>query len=112
SLRQQHVDTGGPALVAVHNWTFLIGQGLVVGVHTALLAAVLYRFRLVPRFIPVLGLIGGPLVVASNLRGMCGAYEQESAFTAVGAIPVFAWEICLAVYLIARGFRTTSTRSA
>jgi hypothetical protein len=37
---------------------------------------------------------------------MFGAYPQESGFTAVGAVPVFAWEISLAVYLIAKGLRS------
>jgi len=96
----------GQALVAVHNWTFLVGPGLVVGVNTVVLAVALYRFRLVPRFIPVLGLVGGPLVFASNLGVMFGLYPQESSVTAVGAVPVFAWEISLAVYLIAKGLRT------
>jgi hypothetical protein len=112
TLRQQHLDAGATALLAVHNWTFLIGPGLVVGVHTVLLAVVLQRFRLVPRFIPVLGLVGGPLVVASNLGVMFGAYAQESAFTAVGAVPVFAWEISLAVYLMAKGIPTPSAWAA
>jgi hypothetical protein len=115
SLHQQYAGTAGSdtaaltvsgrALVAVHDWTFLIGPGLVVGVNTAVLAFILYRFSLVPRFIPVLGLIGGPLVFASNLGVMFGAYAQESAITALGAVPVFAWEISLATYLVVKGIR-------
>jgi hypothetical protein len=116
TLRQQYADAGGTdtaaltvtgqALVAVHDWTFLIGPGLVVGVHTVVLATVVYRARLVPRFIPVLGLVGGPLVFASNLGVMFGAYPQESGITAAGAIPVFAWEISLATYLVVKGLKT------
>jgi len=59
----------------------------------------------VPRFIATLGLIGGPLVFASGTAQTFGIYEQVSVWAGVGAIPVFAWEICLAAYLIARGFR-------
>ena len=116
TLRQQYAGTAatdtaaltvsGRALVAVHDWTFVIGPGLVVGVNTTVLALALYRFRLVPRFIPVLGLIGGPLVFASNLGVLFGGYTQESGFTAVGAVPVFAWEISLAAYLDVKGIRT------
>jgi hypothetical protein len=109
TLRQQYSSTdtaglamAGQALVAVHNWTFLIGQGLVVAVDTVVLAYVLYRFRLVPRIIATLGLIGGPLVLASNLGVMFGLYAQESPITAIGAVPVFAWEVCLAVWLIVK----------
>jgi uncharacterized protein DUF4386 len=102
----------GQALVAVHDWTFLIGPGLVVGVNTVVLAATLYRCGLVPRFIPILGLIGGPIVFASNLGVMFGAYPQESSITAAAAVPVFAWEISLAVYLIVKGFKPQPDRPA
>lgn len=56
--------TLGNVLVEFHNWTRLLGPGLVCGVNTMLLAYLMYRSRLVPRFIPVLGLVGAPLVFA------------------------------------------------
>ncbi|MEW9527311.1 DUF4386 domain-containing protein [Microbispora sp. NPDC049125] len=113
TLRQDLTDTAGAgavgsALVAFHNWTFLIGPSFVCGTNTVLLAYLLHRSGLVPRFIPVLGLIGGPLVFASGTAYMFGLYEQISVWSALGAVPVFAWEICLAVYLIVRGFRPSA----
>jgi hypothetical protein len=98
----------GSALVSFHNWTFLIGPSFVCGTNTVLLAYLLYRSGLVPRFIAVLGLVGGPLVFASGAAQLFGLYEQISAWSAIAAVPVFAWEICLAVYLIARGFRPSA----
>jgi hypothetical protein len=95
----------GSALVAFNNWTFLVGPSFVCGTNTAVLAYLLLRSGLVPRFIPILGLIGGPLVFASGAAQMFGLYEQVSAWAAVAAVPVFAWEICLAFYLIFKGFR-------
>jgi hypothetical protein len=95
----------GSALVAFNNWTFLVGPSFVCGTNTTVLAILLLRSGLVPRFIPVLGLIGGPLVFASGAAQMFGLYEQVSAWSAVTALPVFAWEICLAFYLIFKGFR-------
>src|SRR3569833_2959596 len=64
TLRQSGAATAPVAegLVAVRDWTFLIGPGLVCGTNTVVLAALMYRSRLVPRFIAVLGLVGGPLV--------------------------------------------------
>ncbi|QTE03150.1 DUF4386 domain-containing protein [Streptomyces cyanogenus] len=93
------------ALVAFHNWTFLVGPSFVCGTNTVLIAYPLYHSGLVPRFIPVLGLAGGPLVFASGAAQMFGVYEQFSVWAALAAIPVFAWEICLALYLILKGFR-------
>lgn len=92
-------------LVAVHGWTFLVGPGLVCGVNTLVLALLLLRSGLVPRWVAVLGVVGGPLVLASNTGVLFGLYDQLSPVTAVGAVPVFAWEISLAVVLLARGFR-------
>ncbi|MEU0009018.1 DUF4386 domain-containing protein [Streptomyces sp. NPDC006314] len=96
----------GEAMVALHNWTFLVGPSLVCGTNTVLLAYLLYRSRLVPRFIPVLGLIGGPLVFTSGAAQMFGLIDQISLWAALAAIPVFAWEICLALFMLAKGFRT------
>ncbi|NYJ06647.1 DUF4386 domain-containing protein [Petropleomorpha daqingensis] len=109
TLRQSGAATEPVAegLVAVRDWTFLVGPGLVCGTNTVVLAALMYRSRLVPRFIAVLGLVGGPLVFGWNLMSMFGGTELFSAVAVLFVAPVFAWEICLAVYLIAKGFRPT-----
>jgi branched-subunit amino acid transport protein AzlD len=111
TLRQDRTPDAiavGRAMVALHDWTFLVGPSLVLGTNTVLLATVLYRSGLVPRFIPVLGLVGGPLVFASGAAQLFGLYPQISAWAAVTAVPVFAWEICLALYLVVKGFRPSA----
>ena len=95
----------GRALVAVHDWTFLFGPSLAIGVNTLLLAYLMYTSRLVPRVIPVLGLVGGPLIFASGTAEMFGLYQQISVWGSIGALPVFAWEMSLAVWLIVKGFK-------
>src|SRR5215218_10372056 len=62
----------GDALVSFHNWTFLIGPSFVCGTNTVVLAYLLHRSGLVTRYIPVLGLIGGPLVFASGAAQLFG----------------------------------------
>lgn len=101
----------GKALVAVHNWTFLFGPGLAIGVNTLMLAYLMYRSGLVPRLIAVLGLIGGPLVFASSAAVLFGLYAQVSVWGSIAAIPVFAWEMSLAVWLIAKGFNPSAIAS-
>jgi hypothetical protein len=101
----------GKALVAVHNWTFLFGPGLAIGVNTLMLAYLMYRSGLVPRLIAVLGLIGGPLVFASSAAVLFGLYEQVSVWGSIAAIPVFVWEMSLAVWLIAKGFNPSAIAS-
>ncbi len=115
TLRQHLTGTAGTdvvslgnALVAFHNWTFLLGPSYVCGTNTVLIAYLMYRSGLVPRFIPVLGLIGGPLVFASGAAQMFGLYEQVSVWAAIAALPIFAWEVSLALYLILKGFRPSA----
>jgi hypothetical protein len=115
TLRQDRTPDAiaiGRAMVALHDWTFLVGPSLVLGTNTVLLATVLYRSGLVPRFIPVLGLVSGPLVFASGAAQLFGLFAQISAWAAVTAVPVFAWEICLALYLIVKGFRPSAVATA
>jgi hypothetical protein len=93
------------ALVALHDWTFLLGPGLFIGGNTLMLASLMYRSRLVPRPVAVLGLVSAPLVAASGLAVLFGAYDQLSTISALAAVPVFVWEMSLATYLIVKGFR-------
>src|SRR5262245_54208687 len=108
TLRQDAADpslTGtGRALVALHDSTFLFGPGLAIGINTTLLAWLMYRSRLVPRTIARIGLVGGPLVFASSVLVLFGVYEQTGAIAAAAALPVFAWEMSLAVWMIVKGF--------
>ena len=70
TLRQDVGGAGGTdraSLVAIHDWTFLLGPGWVVGVGNGLiLGYLMYRSGLVPRGMAMLGLIGGPLIIASG----------------------------------------------
>ena len=93
------------ALVAVHDWTFLIGPGMAIGVNTLLLATLMYRSRLVPRAIAVIGLAGGPLVFLAAFGVLLGAWTQVSMAGSLPAVPVAVWEMSLAVWMIAKGFR-------
>jgi hypothetical protein len=98
----------GRGLVAVHDWTFLLGPAFVLGVNTVLMAYLMFRSGLVPRFIGVLGLVGGPLVFASATATLFGVYDQISVLASIAALPVFAWELSLAIWLIAKGFRPSA----
>jgi hypothetical protein len=95
----------GQSLVAIHDWTFLLGPGFVVGVGNGLmLGYLMYRSGLVPRRMAALGLIGGPLVCASGVAVMFGALGAGSAGQFVATIPEIAWEASLGIYLIVKGF--------
>ena len=94
----------GQSLVAAHDWSFLIGQGLLPGINALLLGSLFYKSRLVPRVIPLLGLIGGPLLISSALGQVIGINEQYSAWSAIAVAPIFLWELLLGLWLVFKGF--------
>ena len=102
------LTTIGSSLVALHDWTFLFGPGFALGIGSLLLAPLMYSSRLVPRAIAVLGLAGGGLILMSAVAVLFGAYGQMSTLGLVVALPVFAWEVSLALWLIVKGFRPVS----
>jgi len=99
--------TTGASHVATYNATFLLGQTLMPAINALLLGSLLYRSRLVPRVLPVMGLIGAPLLIAAFVAILFGGIEQISAWTAIATLPVAAWELSLGVWLVAKGFRSS-----
>jgi hypothetical protein len=97
--------TIGKSLVAVRDWTFLLGPGLIPAVNALLLGYLMYRSGLVPQIIPILGLIGAPLLIASALATMFGINHQASVFSVIMTLPVAAWELSLGVWLVVKGFK-------
>ena len=53
----------------------------------------------------VLGLIGGPLLVAAAIAVMFDVIERGSLLQGVATIPEFLWELSFGIYLIVKGFR-------
>src|ERR1700761_2972717 len=85
--------TTGASHIAVYNGTMLLGQTLMPCINALLLGSLMYRSRLVPRVIPVLGLIGGPLLLTAVERTLVsGDIGHVSAFRAIATFPVAAWE--------------------
>jgi len=98
----------GQMLVAFYDQMFRISQGLIPAVNALLLGTLLYRSRLVPRFLPTLGLIGAVTLVSSNVGSLFGLWDQVSPVTAVATLPIAAWEFGLGVWLVAKGFNASS----
>ena len=95
----------GQTLVGLHDWTFTLSQSLIPAVNGLLLGYLLYKSRLVPRILPVIGFIGAPLLIASTMATLFGANEYGSSMSGLMAIPIAVWEFSLGVYLVVKGFR-------
>jgi hypothetical protein len=100
------------ALVAVHDWTFLLGPGLMAPLNALCFAPILYRSRLVPRIIPTIGLVGAPLLLLSFVATLFGAWEQVSVPAMLMTLPIAAWEFSVGVYMAVKGFRPSPITDA
>jgi hypothetical protein len=109
TLRQDGAGTDalvtGQALVALREWTTLLGQGLIPAVNALLLGSLMYRSRLVPRVLPVIGFIGAPLLIIGDAGTLLGAWEPVSAVPAIGALLLAVWEFSLGVWLVVKGLQ-------
>jgi hypothetical protein len=91
-------------LVTVRNWAFVLGTG-VPALNAFLLGWLMYKSRLVPRAIPVIGLIGAPLFTSWIIGYVLGVTEAGTAWHAIGVAPIFIWELSLGLWMTFKGFR-------
>jgi hypothetical protein len=100
--------TTGHSLAAVYSWTFLLSQSLMPVACDLLLGYLLYRSALVPRILPLIALVGAPLLLASDIAVFFGAYDRVSPLAGLAALPVAVFEFALGVWLVVRGFNPSS----
>jgi hypothetical protein len=82
---------------AVLALVFCLGAGMFY--------VLLYRSRIVPRWISVWGLMAIPLYVAGDLLAMYGVFAANGSGQVLMFMPMAVQEMVLAVWMIARGFR-------
>jgi hypothetical protein len=68
------------------------------GINALLLGSLMYRSRLVPRIIPLLGLIGGPLLIIAVFATLFGGGETLHGLAVLprtpgGCLGVVAWRL-------------------
>jgi hypothetical protein len=101
----------GAALSAIHDWTFRLGPGVVVGVGNGIILGwMMWRSRLVPRALSTLGLIAGPALLAAGLAVMLGYVDAGGTAQAIATVPEFIWELSLGLWLLVRGFDQSALR--
>jgi hypothetical protein len=115
SLSQEYVKSGGPAaypfqtlgvlLLAARDWTLWLGAGIVFSLTAVILNYLLYRTKLIPRFISVWGFIGAILFfVASAVKPF--GFNLEILF-----VPIAVQEMAFAVWLIVKGFNPSAIKA-
>ena len=98
--------TSAQSLVAVHDWTFLLGPGFCVAFGNGLLLGyAMLRSGLLPRRLAMIGLVGGSLCLVNAVGALFGGWDQMSSLGGLLSLPEMVWEGgVLGFYLIFRGF--------
>ncbi len=102
-------EASAQTLVALYNRIFTLGQGFIPAIDDLLLGYLLYKSKLVPRGLALLGMIGAFPLIAEYLAILFGLTDRFSAWTALSAVPVATFEFSLGLYLIIKGFKKGAT---
>ena len=109
TLRQAGVGpeglVAGQALVGLYDRLFLLSGSTMPAFNALLLGPLLYWSRLVPRVLPIVGMIGAPLLLAGTAAVLFGVMERGSPLQLLLGIPIALWEFSLGVYLVVKGFK-------
>jgi hypothetical protein len=89
----------------LRDYTFQFGPNMCAAVNALLFGTLLYKSRLVPRVLPIMGLTAAPLLIGATVATVLGLTEQGSAWFAPGGALVFVWELSVGTYMAVKGFK-------
>ena len=100
---ESHFHALGKLLLDGHDWNKAPLAFTAFGVGALMLNIVLFRTRLVPRWISAFGLAAATSILTARVMQLCGLELQTSAVTMMDG-PIFLQEMVFAGWLILRGF--------
>lgn len=99
------------ALIAFHDWTFLIGPAFCSGFGNGiLLGYMMYKSGLMPCRLAMIGLVGGPLALTTAVAVLFGAWEQLSLTGFIFTFPEIIWEMTFGIFLTVKAIRLGRSR--
>ena len=120
TLSQEYVQAGAPeasyflpagtGLLAAYDWSQLIGPRILAGLAALPFNYLLYRSKLIPRFISVWGLVGAMGSIAAGFLNMFGL-DPWSTVSGLLIGPHALNEMFLALWLVVKGFNSSATAS-
>jgi len=96
------------ALAALYDRIFLLGQSFMPAICDLLLGFLLYKSRLVPRALSLIGIVGGPVLLIGYIAILFGLIGQHGALAGLSALLVALFEFSLGVWLIVKGFNPSA----
>lgn len=91
-------------LANLYDRFFLLSQSFFPAICDLLLGVMLYKSRLVPRQLSLIGIVGAPLLLISYFAVMFGGIEQRTPLAGLSAIGVALFEFSLGLWLVFKGF--------
>ena len=99
-----YFQTSGVLILAVNSWSSVL-ENFPYALGVLIFSYLLYKSKLVPRWLSGWGLIGALLMLATGLLRM---FDPSLIYL---AIPILMQEMVLAVWLIAKGFNSSAIAS-
>jgi hypothetical protein len=106
------VQASGSVLLAVREWTFVLGPLLFLGINTTMYSYLLFKSKLVPRPLASMGLVGAALVTLAAFLAMFDIAPPFTPINGLLAAPIGVYEMLLAGWLIVKGFGSPAAASA
>jgi hypothetical protein len=94
----------GATLLALHDWSVVMGTLIFAGLGALTLNDILYRATLVPRWLSVWGIAGAALLVLYGIIGLFGGGIGMEFPLMLLAMPIAVQEMVFAGWLIVKGF--------
>ena len=102
----------GHALITMYDRIFLLSGSFFPALNALLIGSLLYQSRLVPRGLALIGIVGGPILLAGYIAVMFGLIGQHAPLATLSSIPVALFEFSLGVWLIVKGFQPSPILSS
>ena len=112
SLHQANIGAGAlvisHTLAIMYDRVFLQSQSFLPAINDLLLGILLYKSRLVPRALSLIGIIGAFPLLAGYIAVMFNLIDQHGSWAGLAAILVAIFELSLGIWLVVRGFNAKS----
>lgn len=103
-----HALSTSHALVILYDRIFLLGQGCIPAINDLILGVLLYKSRLVPRTLTLIGIAGALPLLIGYIAIIFGFIDRVSLLAGLSAVPVAVFEFSLGIYLVVKGFKKSA----
>lgn len=103
------MQAGAGILKTIYAWCFILGPHFMLGVNTFIYSSIFFLSGLVPRRLSTFGILGAVLIFMGAVLEIVGIIPHFSSEIMVLALPIALYEMVLAGWLIARGFKQEET---